>query len=69
MPDMVFRAPDEPEDMYDVIIYLSTSDNNADRICFKRIKAKELLDSEGRTFDIERILLEEDKSVDPLTDE
>lgn len=55
--------------MYDVVIYLATSENESDRICFKRIKAKDLLDVNGRKFDIENFLLEEDKSIDPLDDE
>ena len=46
--------------MYDVVIYLATSENESDRICFKRIKAKDLLDVNGRKFDIENFLLEED---------
>ena len=55
--------------MYDVIIYLATSKNPGDRICFKRIKAKDLLDVNGRTFDIQNYVLEEDKSIDPRDDE
>ena len=38
-------------------------------ICFKRLKAKDLLDISGRKFDIQSYLLEEDKSVDKLDDE
>ena len=69
LPDITVRAPEQQEDIYDVIIYLATSMNNADRICFKRIKAKDLLDVNNRKFDIESFLLEEDKSIDPLDDE
>lgn len=69
MPELIIRAPETFEDIYDVIIYLATSDNPSDRICFKRIKAKDLLDVSGRKFDIETFLLEEDKSIDPLDDE
>lgn len=40
MPDLIIRAPDTPEDIYDVIIYLSKSETDLrDRICFKRLKA------------------------------
>jgi len=69
IPDLVLRAPEVQEEIYDVIIYLSTSTNPSDRICFKRIKAKDLLDVNGKKFDIETYLLEEDKSIDPLDDE
>jgi hypothetical protein len=69
IPDLVIRAPEIPEDIYDVIIYLATSNNLSDRICFKRLKAKDLLDTAGKKFEIEQYLLEEDKSIDPLDDE
>jgi len=68
MTELKIRGPDKVEDIYDIIIYLSTSSNNADRICFKRFTAKELLDPK-KSLDIERHTLEEDKSVDPLDDE
>jgi len=69
IPDLNIRAPESQEDIFDVIIYLAKSQNNADRICFKRIKACDLLDTNGKTFDIENYLFEEDKSIDPLDDE
>lgn len=69
LSDLTIRAPENIEDIYDIIVYLATSTNSKDRICFKRFKAKELLDTSGRTFDIESFLLEEDKAVDPLDDE
>ena len=40
-----------------------------DRICFKRLKAKDLLDIEGKEWKIENYLLKEDTSIDPLDDE
>lgn len=52
-----------------MFIYLSTSSNQSDRICFKRLKAKDLLDCHGKKWMIENYLLEEDKSIDPLDDE
>ena len=52
-----------------MFLYLSTSDNHSDRICFKRIKAKDLLDINKKEWKIENYLLEEDKSIDPLDDE
>jgi hypothetical protein len=48
---------------------LSTSDSVADRICFKRIKAIDILDTNNANFDIKTIVLEEDKSLDMLDDE
>lgn len=65
----MIRAPEEVEDIYDVFIYLSTTLNHSDRICFKRIKAKDLLDTNHKKWKIENYLLEEDKSIDPLDDE
>lgn len=44
LPDLVIKAPDIVEDIFDVIIYLSTSINVSDRICFIRLKAQDLLD-------------------------
>ena len=70
MPDLIIRGPENPEDIYDVIIYLSTSlDDYRERICFKRLKAADLLDINHKKFDIESYLLEEDKALDPLDDE
>lgn len=71
MPDLIFRGPDLScqDQLYDVIIYLATSENPSDRICFKRFKAKDLLDANHKKFEIENIVLEEDKSIDPLDDE
>lgn len=69
LPELTIRAPDIYEDIYDVIIYLSTSKLPSGRICFKRLKAKDLLDVSGKKFEIENYLLEEDKSIDPLDDE
>jgi hypothetical protein len=43
-------------------------DNKA-RICFKRIKASELLDKNDKDFSIQNYLLEEDKALDKLDDE
>ena len=60
LPDLTIRAPANHDEISDVIVYLATSTNWSDRICFKRIKAKDLLDVNGRKFDIERILLQED---------
>ena len=40
-----------------------------DRICFKRIKAKDILDTNNKKFAIEKYLMEEDKSLDMLDDE
>lgn len=63
MPDLIIRAPENPDDIYDVIIYLSTSLNDyRDRICFKRLKASTLLDTSSKKFEIESYLLEEDKA-------
>lgn len=64
MDDLIIRSSANEKDIYDVIIYLATSENVSDRICFKRLKAKDLLESNNRTFDIETFLLEEDKSLD-----
>lgn len=72
LPDMLIKAPDNTEDIYDVIIYLATSVNVSDRICFIRLKAKDLLDIAvpPRSFDvIDKFLLQEDKSLDMLDDE
>lgn len=65
----MIRAPESVDEIYDVFIYLSTSANHSDRICFKRIKAKDLLDTSDKKWQIENYLLEEDKSIDPLDDE
>jgi hypothetical protein len=69
LPDLVIRAPENVDEIWDVFIYLSTSNNLTDRICFKRIKAKDLLDIRGKKWTIDKYLLEEDKSIDPLDDE
>jgi len=51
--DMIIRAPENPEDIYDIIIYLSKSENDSrDRICFKRLKAADILDTAGKKFEI-----------------
>jgi len=67
MPDLYVKGPDNIDDIYDVVVHLATSDNNNDRICFKRFKAKDLMGS--KSFEIERYLFEEDKSRDALDDE
>lgn len=69
MPDLIIRAPEVVEDIYDVIIYLALDDKPGSKICFKRIKAADLLDINGKKWEIENYLLEEDKSVDKLDDE
>jgi hypothetical protein len=69
MPDLIIRAPETVEDIYDIIIYLCSSNSIADRVCFKRIKATQLLDINKSTFEIQNFLLEEDKSLDMLDDE
>ena len=67
--DLIIRAPENVEDIYDVIIYLAYDNKPGSRVCFKRIKAAELLDTSGKKFEIESYLLEEDKSMDRLDDE
>ena len=69
LPDLVIRAPEAIDEIWDIFIYLSTSENPSDRICFKRLKAKDLLDTHGKQWEIQKYLLEEDKSIDPLDDE
>jgi hypothetical protein len=71
LPDLIIRAPDDPEDIYDIIIYLTADVGiyTDRRICFKRFKAKDLLDTANKKFDIESFLLEEDRAIDPLDDE
>lgn len=44
MPEIIFRAPEVFEDIYDVIIYLALDEKPGSRICFKRLKAADLLD-------------------------
>ena len=65
----MFRAPEIHEDMYDIVLYLAENEQNGSKICFKRIKAVDLLDVKGKKFNIESYLLEEDKSLDKLDDE
>lgn len=68
--ELNIRAPDVQEDIPDVILYLSGDSSDAlARICFKRIKAQSLLDQNGKAFDIQNYILEEDKSIDALDDE
>lgn len=52
---LTIRAPDIVEDIFDIILYLSSSHNLSDRVCFKRIKAKDLLKSQdnNKQFSIE----------------
>jgi hypothetical protein len=69
MPEMIIRAPDNFEDIYDVIIYLAFDDKPGSKICFKRIKAADLMDVNGKKWEIDNFLLEEDKSMDRLDDE
>lgn len=69
MPDLIIRAPEAPEDIYDIIIYLAFDNKPGSRVCFKRLKATNLLDTKGKKFEIESYLLEEDKSMDRLDDE
>jgi hypothetical protein len=72
LPDLLIKGPDNAEDIYDVIIYLATGVHVTDRICFIRLKAKDLLDVAvpPRSFDvIDKFLLQEDKSLDMLDDE
>mmetsp|Transcript_16057 Transcript_16057/g.15467 ORF Transcript_16057/g.15467 Transcript_16057/m.15467 type:complete len:94 (+) Transcript_16057:375-656(+) len=45
LPDLVIRGSTNEDDIYDVIMYLATSENHSDRICFKRIKAKTILEA------------------------
>ena len=67
--DIMFFAPEVFEDIYDIIIYLAWDDKNGSKACFKRIKAIDLLDVKGKKWEIEKYLLEEDKSMDRLDDE
>lgn len=67
--DILFTAPETHEDIYDVIIYLAADHNNSTRACFKRLKAKDLLDVNKKKWQIEKYLLEEDKALDKLDDE
>lgn len=69
MPEMIIRAPEQIEDIYDVIIYLAFDNKPGSRVCFKRIKAADLMDTQGKKFEISSYLLEEDKSMDRLDDE
>lgn len=69
LPDLKIRAPEVPEDIYDVIIYLALDEKPGSRVCFKRIKAADVLNTKGKKFEIESFLLEEDKSMDRLDDE
>jgi hypothetical protein len=64
-------SSDNVEDIPDVFLYLAKSDNATDRICFKRIKAIDLLDvgEKQPKFDIKNYLFEEDKAYDALDDE
>lgn len=66
---MIIRAPENLEDIYDVIIYLAFDEKPGSKICFKRLKAADLMDVNGKKFEIENYLLEEDKSMDRLDDE
>ena len=53
LPDLEVIAPEVPEDIFDVILYLGTSvDDPRDRICFHRIKASTLLDTADKKFEI-----------------
>jgi len=69
MPDLTIRGPESAEDIYDVIIYLAFDNKPGSRVCFKRLRAIDLLDITGKKFEIESYLLEEDKSMDRLDDE
>lgn len=49
---MIIRAPETIEDIYDIIIYLALDDKPGSKICFKRIKASDLLDINGKKWEI-----------------
>lgn len=68
--ELNIRAPDVQDDIPDVILYLQGDSSDAlSRVSFKRIKAATLLDCNGKAFDIQNYILEEDKSIDALDDE
>jgi C2 domain/FerI (NUC094) domain len=70
MLDLKIRGPENPDDISDVILYLTTDANDPiTRVSFKRIKAATLLDTNGKKFEIENYIFEEDKSLDKLDDE
>ncbi|CAI2384461.1 unnamed protein product [Moneuplotes crassus] len=67
--DMKITAPVEISQIYDVIIYLSTSKKEKDRICFLRIPAKDALYSLNPNLGIQKFTLVEDISKDAIGDE
>lgn len=62
-------STDAFEDIPDVILYLAKSEKVTDRICFKRLKASDLMDVNKKKWEIDNYLLEEDKAIDALDDE
>jgi hypothetical protein len=48
--DILFTAPEILEDIYDIVIYLAWDKKNGSKVCFKRLKAIDLLDVKGKKW-------------------
>ena len=67
--DLKISAPADISQVFDVIIYLSSSQKPQDRIWFLRIPVKDLLYSENKILKIKKYTLVEDISIDAIGDE